>query len=344
MIGIVLLHIIGPGGVLSTEKGNYSLTYWAAEWVLICSYCSVDIFAMMSGFFGINKKSGSIIRTMELIAIVLFYSVIITLGFIAFAPAKITGFKFILEGIFPSFFGHYWYITCFIPILIFQPFINKMLWALSEKQHFVLILMEIIVFSCIPSLVRVDFFRFGSNGRSFAWLLSLYSVGAYLGRSKDNRFCKSPPKNSILLFFILSFVLLFGNIYISKIAGTNLKYMVANTSPLVLAMGLSIMLALSNIKLSAGGKVLKVLSSTAFDVYIIHSHVMIYNLVLSGAFAWIKDLAWYFAPVVCVVCAISVFLLCSVLGYIRIQLFSILRINALLYKLSDKIDKLLYSW
>ena len=348
MIGIVLLHVIGVGGVQTTINNQYTINYWAAEWAFICACCSVDIFAMMSGYFGINKKKETIFRAIELIVIVLFYSVVITLCFLIFAPSRITGIVDIIKGIFPPLVGRYWYITCFIPVLIFQPFINKMLLSLTNKQHFVMVVIEILVFSCVPSVVPVDFFSFG-NGYSFVWLLSLYSIGAYLGRDTGNAYAYYNyfQKYGIVLFFIISFLLLFGNVFASKILGFNPRYMEAYTSPLVLFMGLSVLLLLSNIKQNISqkisGKVIEVLSSTAFDVYIIHGHVLIYDLVLAGAFTWIKELAWYYIPVACFVCAIAIFLLCSILGFIRIQLFRIVQIKNLIIKISTRIDRLLYT-
>lgn len=346
MIGIVLLHVIGVGGVRTVVNNQYTINYWAATWTSICAYCSVDIFAMMSGFFGINKKKDTLFRAIELIAIVLFYSIVITMCFLIFAPSKITGIGDIITGLFPPLIGRYWYITCFIPVLIFQPFINKMLLSLTKKQHFVMVVIEVLVFSCIPSAVRVDFFRF-VDGFSFVWLLLLYSIGAYLGRDRGNAYYKYFQKYGIVLFFIISFLLLFGNVFASKIFGKNPNYMIAYTSPLVLFMGLSVLLTLSDIKQNISqkisGKMIEVLSSTAFDVYIIHSHVLIYDLILTGAFTWIKGLAWFYTPVACFACAIAIFLLCSILGFIRIQLFRIVRFKDLIAKLSTRIDKLLYT-
>ena len=301
---------------------------------------------MMSGYFGINKKKDTIYRAIELIAVVLFYSIVITICFLIFTPSKITGIMDIIKGIFPPLVQRYWYITCFIPVLIFQPFINKMLLSLTKKQHFVMVVTEVLVFSCIPSVVHVDFFKFGF-GYSFVWLLSLYSMGAYLGRDRENEYYKYFQKYGMVSFFFISFLLLFGNVFASKILGFDPNYMLAYTSPLVLFMGLCVLLTLSNLKQNisqkTSGKVIKVLSSTAFDVYIIHGHVLVYDLVLAGAFTWIKELAWYYIPAACFACAVAIFLLCSILGFIRVQLFRIIRINDLFEKLSAKIDKLLYG-
>ena len=308
----------------------------------ICACCSVDVFAMMSGYFGINRKKVTVYRIVELISIVMFYSVIITLGFLGFAPAKLAGMKDILKGIFPSFAGRYWYITCFIPVLLFQPYLNKMLLSLTEKQHLAMILTGVLIFSCIPSFLLIDFFKF-NNGYSFVWLLFLYSVGAYIERNKEDGHCKLLKKYGMVLFFIISLILLFGNILIVYFLGFNLNYMIAYTSPFVLAMGFSAMLSLSDAKINVGGKIITILSAAAFDVYIIHSHMLIFDLVLTDAFAWIRECMWYCVPVVCLGCAVGVFLMCAIVAFFRIQLFRVLHINHLIAKLSAQIDNLLYA-
>lgn len=56
MCGIIILHILGQGGVLASCEFN-STNYWIAWWVEICAYCSVDLFAILSGWLGIYKRS-----------------------------------------------------------------------------------------------------------------------------------------------------------------------------------------------------------------------------------------------------------------------------------------------
>lgn len=269
MIGIVLIHVVDVGGALGAGSKDYSIGYWTAEWVFICACCSVDIFAMMSGYLGINKSKNTCFRSLELIAIVLFYSVLITVLLLIFMPAKITGIKDVIKGLLPPLVGRYWYITCFIPVMILQPFINKMLLCLSKKQHGILVILQILIFSCLPSVIPVDFFRF-EEGYSFAWLLSLYTIGAYLGRVKADGKFKFLKKYAALIFLGTSFVLLFGNILVTHVVGKNHNYMVRYTSPLVLLMGVCVLLALADKKWKAHGKVLEKVSAVTFDVYIIH--------------------------------------------------------------------------
>lgn len=341
MIGIVLIHVVDVGGALGAGSKDYSIGYWTAEWVFICACCSVDIFAMMSGYLGINKSKNTCFRSLELIAIVLFYSVLITVLLLIFMPAKITGIKDVIKGLLPPLVGRYWYITCFIPVMILQPFINKMLLCLSEKQHGMLSILQILLFSCLPSVIPVDFFRF-EGGYSFAWLLSLYTIGAYLGRVKVDGKFKFLKKYAALIFLGTSFVLLFGNILVAHVVGKNHNYMVCYTSPLVLLMSVCVLLALADKKWKAHGKVLEKVSAVTFDVYIIHGPVLIYDTILAGSFAWIYGLAWYWIPVVCVGCAIAIFAICTLIGLLRAALFRLVRGEKGIAKLSGKIDKLIY--
>lgn len=342
MIGIVLLHVVNRGGVIPAEPCSHTLNYWIAVWVNICVFCCLDIFAILSGYLGIYKSRNSCFRSIQLIIIVLFYTISITLAFLIFLPQKIDGFLGVVKSVIPSPFGVYWYITCFIPVLILQPFINKMLLCLSKKQHGILVILQILIFSCLPSVIPVDFFRF-EEGYSFAWLLSLYTIGAYLGRVKADGKFKFLKKYAALIFLGTSFVLLFGNILVTHVVGKNHNYMVRYTSPLVLLMGVCVLLALADKKWKVHGKVLEKVSAVTFDVYIIHGHVLVYDLVLTGAFTWIQDLAWYWIPVVSVGCATAIFDVCTLVGLLRAALFRLVRVEKGISKLSGKIDKVIYT-
>ena len=52
MLGIVILHINGAGGVLGSCQ-NVQAKYLASNWVEICAYTSVDLFGLLSGYLGL---------------------------------------------------------------------------------------------------------------------------------------------------------------------------------------------------------------------------------------------------------------------------------------------------
>lgn len=340
MLGIVLIHVIDKGKVLA-HCPNYGVSYWVTEWIYICVLCSVDIFGMLSGFFGIKKKNTSTYRAVELIAVVLFWSLVITCCFVLFAPNKIGGIGQLISGLCPPLAGAYWYITCYVPIMLLQPYINKMLLSLSEKQHLRMILLAVFVFSCIPSLIREDFFRF-EEGYSFVWLLLLYVIGAYFGRCTTETFSRI-RKTGGFIFFFLSFVLLLGNILGLKVFDCNIRYLVSYVSPVTLGMAVSAIMVLSSVSFKGSGKFLIAVSATAFDIYIIHSHLFIYDHLLQGAFGWLGRYPWYGILVLVPLCAGGIFAVCSVLGFMRAGIFRITKLNNVLARISGLFDRLIYE-
>ena len=178
MCGIITLHVLGAGGVLRASSGN-SMKYSVVWWLEICAYSSVDLFALLSGWLGIEKKRYSCYRVIELIAVVAIYCVAVTAIFFVADASVFENAKDVIKSLVPSLAGRYWYITCYIPLGFLQPFINKMLLSLSVQNHGKLCTACVVLFSLLTSIINVDLFAF-ANGYSFGWLVVCYTIGAYL--------------------------------------------------------------------------------------------------------------------------------------------------------------------
>lgn len=184
MLGILLLHILGQGGLLLSNEPT-SVRYWVYWAVEIFAYSSVDLFAMLTGWLDTNRISKpSTFRILELLSVVLSYSVIITLLFTAFCPEKVIGIKGVVKGIFPMVVGRYWYITCYIPLAILKPYLSKALAEMTIVEHRKLCIILILIFSIIPTFALTDLFVL-KWGYSTIWLLICYIIGSYLKRVSD---------------------------------------------------------------------------------------------------------------------------------------------------------------
>lgn len=87
MLGIITLHILGIVGV----RNSLSITqvgYWIAYFLEVLSGCSVDVFAVMSGYLLYGKKR-KLKRIIELIATVLFFSILITAFVLTFCGVRL---------------------------------------------------------------------------------------------------------------------------------------------------------------------------------------------------------------------------------------------------------------
>lgn len=341
MCGIIILHILGQGGVLEACDIN-STEYWISWWIEICAYCSVDLFALLSGWLGIHKKRHSIFRTFELIMIMLFYSLVITWLFLMLCPDIFAGYSDILYSIFPVLSGRYWYIACYIPIAILQPFINKMILALTINQRKNMCVIAVILFSVFPSLCRVDFFAF-KEGYSFAWLLICYVIGAYLKRMEPKRKELNNSFYMFVFFLMGATMLLLGNMLLYTIFKFDWHYLVSYISPIILLMSILLLLYMKNIKLKKGRSVLEKISLVAFDVYIIHCHILIFDFILKDRFIWIVNMNAYFIIIFVFVCSIGLYMGLSLIGMIRIFLFEKMNLNKMLKTISSKIDYIIYK-
>ncbi|MBS5275995.1 MAG: DUF1624 domain-containing protein, partial [Clostridiales bacterium] len=117
MCGVVVLHILGRGGVLAELK-PLQASYVTSWWFEILAYGSVNVFAMLSGILGADSKKKSSYRALELLSVVLLYSVVITVLFYIFSPDLIGGKKGLIFALFPILTKTYWYITDYIPLAL----------------------------------------------------------------------------------------------------------------------------------------------------------------------------------------------------------------------------------
>lgn len=341
MCGIVTLHILGQGGVLATCQPN-SGHYWIGWWLEICAYGSVDLFALLSGWFGIFKKKHSVFRSLELIGIVLFYSILITVLFLLVKPEVFLGRRDMIMNAFPLWNSAYWYIICYIPLAVLQPFLNRMLMVLSLKQHRILCLVCIFFFALIPTIFRVDVFAF-KDGYSFVWLAVCYVIGAYLRRRESQKKRTSCKIKYLGMFFAGSLVLVFGNMLLTRILGQDIHYFVSYTSPVTLFMAASVLLWLKNVNIRHGRKFVMGTASVAFDIYIIHCHNLIYGKVLLARFVAIPALPAAALPAAVIGCVLVIYLILALCGEIRRFLFEKSGLNRLGRFAAARIDRVLYG-
>lgn len=81
------------------------------------------------------------------------------------------------------------------------------------------------------------------------------------------------------------------------------------------------------------------ISSVIFDIYIIHSHPLVYDYLFYDHFIWILDYGWIFVVPLVFICVVAIFTVSCICGFMRKKLFSTLKINRLITVISDKFDQ-----
>lgn len=330
MYMIAILHVLGQSGVLSSLK-TLSLGYNLAWLLEIICYCSVNCYAVVTGYVMVNSK----FRYKKIINLwlgVCFWSVILTLIMKCIHPYLI-GKKDILKSFLPVTFNSYWYFTGYFALFLFIPFINKLISNLDRKS-FKRLVVTIVILFCFISLLTDPFKLI--YGYSFLWLLAAYFIGAYI--RIYNPFVKVKVKWIILVILISLLLTFFLKLLIVKCPGITFDFFGSGVlisynsfSILFASIGLVLLFIKMKLKNKYLLRFIKRLVPATFGVYIIHVQPFVWSLFMTDRFKFVIS----YNPVVMILLvlffAFMLYMLCSYLEMIRIYLFKKLKIN----KISD---------
>lgn len=348
MIMIATLHVCGQGGLLSINTSFPKKL--VIDFFESASFCSVNCYGMISGYVGYGKKTklSSLIQLwIEVVFYLVIINVVCSLAFDGSVSLSALKTSFI-----PVSSNAYWYFTSFFALFFFKPFLNYFMETMNKRRATELIVICFCILSVFPVLIGGnhyggDIFK-TSGGYSALWLGILYIIGAFIKKYKSE--LKLKKRYCLMLFFscIFSILLLnrlidFASAHIALIEKynffvkdfLNLSY----CSPLIVLSGLALFLLFSDLRLnSLLKKITAFFAPAAFGVYLIHVHPKIWEL-LENRFTFAADYNIIILPFFIVAVAVSIWLVCSLIDKIRIELFVLLRFK----KISSSIEKRIKS-
>ena len=336
---VVILHTLGHGGAMQASARG-SRQYMVIGFLEIWAYCAVDLFALISGYVGYSpeKKRRSLARYFGLWLEVVFYCVIPSLIILAAVPGTVTG-KEILAGLFPVTTGQYWYFSSYTGLFLLMPVLDAALRELDTRYLKIFLGIVLVAFSLYAS--PMERFSLG-NGYSMIWLMILYLCGGAVRKIRGGR--KSARYTVPACILLIIAVVLFAWIWlINRWHFSFFDTEVGRTTMMSYTAFTTLAAALLHLVLFSGlhipkriGRLLPILSSGAFAVYLINTQPAIWILT-KGRFAHLGT-------------AGSLTILAQVLGYAllfvflgaavdfgRRLLFRLLRIPKLTVKLESLI-------
>lgn len=278
MLMIVTLHVLGCGGILGASVTNPKNC--AIAWFLeVAAFGAVNIYAMASGYLSVYSKPKykSILR---LWLQVFNYTTIITVIFFIKMP-EVVGRQQLINAILPVTTTQYWYFTGYFCMFFFIPVMNMALEHLEKRQLQMILLASFLMFSFIPTVFRLDPFH-ENDGYSALWLAVMYMVGGYIRRY--GMLQKVP--NVILFLCYLSLVAgTWGYMWKTQGIAITMTGWISYLSPTILFGAVSLFLLFSRLNIKRGKKVIALVASSTFGIYIFHTHPLIWNYVLLNRFA-----------------------------------------------------------
>ncbi len=183
MMMVVALHYLGKGNLLADLAGEELGSRGAAAWLLE-SFCivAVNVYMLISGYFlcMADFKPG---RLIQLWLQIWTYSVAFGLLGAAAGWLEETSFDthYLLTLIFPVSMGHYWFMTAYVFLYLFLPFIGLAVRKMTKQQLQVALLLLFIMFSLLKSILPIRL-EMDGQGYDCIWYLCVFLAAAYVRR------------------------------------------------------------------------------------------------------------------------------------------------------------------
>ncbi len=341
MLLIVLLHVLGRGGVYSNAE-YLSVNYKIAWFLETVAFCSVNCYAVISGFVGVRSQ----FRFRKIVYLwleVAFITLTTTALFAIFAPENVQTDDW-YKAAFPLIKREYWYFNAYTLMFPFLPFLNKGLLSISRRQHLVTMVFLFVLTTIFPLLGDRDIFEL-SKGYSCIWLMVMYIFGAYFKLYGIPKIAH--PVICIIAFFAAAFSAWWQKIGIlSAVKEGTLEReseladragdLISYTSPCMVIMAVALLCLFARIQIRGKviGTIISHLGKATFGVFLVHVGAMVWGVIDDRweRFAEMPPLQmvlWVMAAM------FSMYFICSAYSLIRIWLFKLCRVHKLVDTIAD---------
>lgn len=336
---IVCMHFYTHSGIWG-EIDYGSTTYHASHFLMSLCRVAVDVFALITGMFMVNKKFSSK-RLVSVWMMVSFYSVVLCIVYII-ATGNVNT-TMIIRSILPVSTKMYWFISVYFFVMVFHPFLNAMLNRLDDRQWRVLIGISFAV-CCLLYFVypKADLVQLES-GYSLIWFIFLYITGGYIG---THEFKKRP----YFLFYLLTCLAAFGGETLvavlvndgMKVLGDYKVIFTAYNSPFVFIASVFLILAFRTAKQYDVSIVRFVgsLGRYSIGIYLIHEYPYLRDLLWKKLFtpAEYEDGSKLFLVLYLAFCIAVIMIAGLLVEFLRSKLAGLIMKIPMLNKLMDKAD------
>ena len=300
MFFVCLLHTLYGGGILDEVKIKSTNYFFAYLWLQV-------------EFYSLG---------------ILFVSAIIK-------QEMFTGGDF-YEHVFPITKEKFWYFSAYLGLYIVMPYLNFSLNNMPKnvvKWNLIIGLLIIMIFSRLN-----DNFIYLLRGYSSFWLIILYIVGGYIKKYEP---FKKIKKLYLILLWIICIVITWVvkiSIEISTESPGSGDILISYLSITIFTTAIILLELFSRITFNKNPKIIQILSVSSFGAFLIHTHTASWDW-LNKRFVSFS----YYNPILFLLAtlgiALTIYIICSIIDYLRYLLFELIKVKTFLLKLEEKFNK-----
>lgn len=281
---LIVAHHFSYHGVLKTSYENgfnsQTLTVFLAEVIESGGKIGVTLFVMITGYFMIHSKI-NVKKIVLLILQISFYSIGILLLF------KWLGFPIglvdTLRSLFPVLYGQYWFMTTYIVLYLFTPFLNKLLLSLKKIDYLKLLLLMTFLWILIPTFTKGSM-----EDHHITRFLLFYSIGAYIKLYPDSFLkrkigARLTVVSCLLIIVSIAAFNLIGEKMNLDILLRNATFFTKDSSVFILGAAVGLFIWLKNIPMGSV-KWINTVSGATLGVYLFHDNEFIRPILWQSIF------------------------------------------------------------
>lgn len=177
MLLIVAHHYVVNSGLTATDGPIFSnLLSWKSIFLLLFGAwgkTGINCFVLITGYF-MCKSNITLKKFLKLLLEVEFYRIVIYLifvltGYVPFSTLSFVKLFIPVTSITDNFTG------CYLAFFLCIPFINKLIYSLSEKQHIYLIILLCYIYVFMGTVPTFDV-----KMNYVSWFITLYFIASYI--------------------------------------------------------------------------------------------------------------------------------------------------------------------
>ncbi len=351
MFYIVLYHIIVHGKVIENSFGTVTMLALIIKCITLVH---VNCFILITGYFQCKSKF-RFSKVWQLVNISLFYKILILVVLIPLGLITLNYLDIIKQLSFLNF-SQYWFVKIYIFLYCLTPFLNKLINSMSKSEFTKLLLVLFVIMSLIPYITGLE--GFDNNGLNLYNMVFMYFIGAYLRiyPLKDSYLFKKCSKQlfQVILFSIYCMCIVFNitilstsylckdlNLIFNDIyKHISLVYWMYST-PLVIIQSIAFFTLFGTFDIK--NRFINKISSLTLGIYLIHDN----NFMGGNLFRWIgvnrfpiyscRFLFYIF------VVAVTIFIVGSIVEFIRQCLFKFIYNRKISKKIRDKYNNWIHN-
>lgn len=281
MFMVITLHYLNKGGLLTSEADIFTGASYVAWFLESFAIVAVNVYVLITGYF-MCESSMKVSRLVEIICQVLWYTLLIPVVLVLLGAVEVSSFNLydILRFVFPIHMKHYWFVTAYVILLLFVPFLNVAIRYLSQKQLMITTVL-MTVYQTLPKSVLPVKFTDDNAGNGVLWLICLYLIAAYI-RKYGIPFFSSLRKS--LLCYISGALVMFISLIVMRVVYFKLDafgesisfgYHYNHILCLIASVALFYTVKYWQLKDGAVSRLIGKVAPYTFGVYLLHEHVLV---------------------------------------------------------------------